>query len=117
MKKVFIFAVLLMVALPFVASAQGCSFTNGESLGTCMGQIYIWSLGGAAILAVLMVIVGGYLIMSARGNASQASKGREYLGSALIGVAILMGAFLLLNQINPDLTNFQINTCISTSCH
>ncbi|MGE5298176.1 MAG: hypothetical protein ACM3KM_03365 [Acidobacteriaceae bacterium] len=117
MKKLKFLIPAGMLAFPLTSLAATCNFSDGNGLGQCIGQVYIWGLGAAALLGLLMAIIGGYLVMSARGNAAQASKGKTYLGSSLIGIAILLGAYLLLSQINPDLTNFKINTCISGTCN
>jgi hypothetical protein len=57
-----------------------------------------------------MIVLGGYYIMTAGGNAEQSGKGKEYITSALIGVVILFAAYLLLNEINPDLVNFNLSS-------
>jgi hypothetical protein len=72
-----------------------------------VNQIYIWSLAVAALLALFMIVVGGYITLTARGNAAQASKGKTYITSSLIGLILLFGAYILLNTINPDLVNFR----------
>lgn len=78
-------------------------------LSKMINQIYVWSLGIAGLLAVLMVVVGGYMKITSAGNAQQASKGTEMIWGALIGLAILFGSYLLLNTINPNLVNLQLN--------
>jgi hypothetical protein len=66
-------------------------------------------LGLAAILALLMIVVGGYITMTSAGNAARASMGKGYITSSIIGLVLLFGAYLLLNTINPDLVNFDSN--------
>lgn len=75
-----------------------------------LSQIYLYTLGLAGLLAVAMSVLGGYLVMSARGNAAQASKGRDFIYSSLIGLVLLFGAFIILNTINPDLTKFDFSS-------
>jgi hypothetical protein len=59
---------------------------------------------------MLMLILGGYYYMTAAGNAEQSGKGVEIIWSAIIGMALLFGAFLLLNTINPDLVTFPVDS-------
>ncbi len=80
-----------------------------ETIGQAISQIYMWALGAAAVLAVLMIILGGYYVMTSSGNAAQATKGKEYIYSSLIGLALLLASYLILSTINPDLTNFNVN--------
>jgi hypothetical protein len=68
----------------------------------------MWSLGLSAMLAVVMTVLGGYFVMTARGNAQQAEKGKSFIFSSIVGMFLLMGAYLLLNTINPDLVNFDL---------
>ncbi len=75
-------------------------------IGLAVSRLYIWSLGAAAILALLMVIIGGYYWMTAAGNASRVTKGKEIIFAALLGLALLFAAYIILNTINPDLVDF-----------
>jgi len=115
MKKTIIIITLILLIAPLVAFAQAqavnpCSIAGGvapNSLPRCINQIYIWSLGVGSLLALLMIIIGGYYYMTAAGNAERSSTGTEMIWSSIIGLALLFGAYLLLNTINPDLVNFQ----------
>jgi hypothetical protein len=73
-----------------------------------MSQIYLYAIAVAGLLAVIMCIFGGYLVMSARGDGAQASKGRDFIYSSLVGLVLLLSAFLILNTLNPDLTMLDI---------
>jgi hypothetical protein len=119
-KKIAVIFCLIVLMTPLLSLAQTtnnpCS-VNGignqnvsSALPKCVNQIYVWSLGVSVLLAMLMIVLGGYYIMTAGGNAEQSSKGKEYITSALIGVVILFAAYLLLNEINPDLVNFNLNS-------
>lgn len=83
---------------------------NTSELSKLISQIYIYALGISGLLAVIMSIFGGYLIMTARGNGAQVAKGKQYLYSALAGMVLLMAAYLILNTINTDLTDFNITS-------
>jgi hypothetical protein len=126
-KKIAVIA-LMFVFLPMVASAQTPSSTTpakinpcswqsvkgqtdtSTTLPRCVNQVYVWSLGIAVLLAMLMIVLGGYYLMTSGGNAEQATKGKEYITSALIGVVLLFCAYLLLKEINPDLVNFKLDS-------
>jgi len=116
MKKYAALCLIVSIAVPAMAFAQtqpqSPSATNpcnaATSIGQCVSRIYIWALAAAALLALLYMIFGGYLVMTAAGNAQQRSKGIDYINSSLIGVALLLSAYLILNTINPDLVDFTI---------
>jgi hypothetical protein len=120
--KLFLILIVVMVLFPVVVAAQStavnpCSMeavkgaTNRMSmLPKCINQIYVWALGISGLLGVLMVIIGGYYKITAGGNAEQSTKGTEMIWAAIIGIALLFGAYLLLNTINPQLTSLQITS-------
>ena len=113
-KKIIVILFLFTLAAPMFALAATsipCVKGNNETVTAsdrprCINQVYIWSLGVAALLAFLMMIVGGYTYMTAQGNAEKSSKGSGLIMSSVIGLALLFGAYLLLSTINPDLVNF-----------
>lgn len=114
---IVMFTVCSLMFVPLIASAQtnpctmaGVKATADKTstLPRCINQIYKWSLGIGAILALLMTVVGGYYYMTSGGNAEMAAKGQEYIWGAIIGLVLLFAAYLILNTINPDLVNFKI---------
>jgi hypothetical protein len=115
-KKAQLFAILLLILVsPLTTLAAGpCEVpaSGRPALGACVGQVYIWSIGIAGLLALFMMILGGYFYMTAAGNAQQAAKGKEFIMSALIGVVLLLGAYVLLNTINPNLVEFNNNAIL-----
>jgi hypothetical protein len=120
MKKILI-ASLIILMLPIFAFAQsssagGCGYVNGNppNLGACVNQIYIWALAAAGMIAVVMIVVGGYITLTAAGNGQRAALGKSYITSSVIGLVLLFGAYILLRTINPDLVDFSKN-CIATN--
>ncbi len=53
----------------------------------------------AAIVSVIMIIIGGYYVMTAQGNESQASTGKKTLINALIGLGITILAYLIVQVV------------------
>jgi|SRR3989344_9253028 len=53
----------------------------------------------AGAIAVLFVIVGGYQYITAAGNEENAEKGRKTLVNAIIGVVIIVLAYVIINVI------------------
>jgi hypothetical protein len=122
MKKIltglFIVAILLVpfslahaqqTTNPCTIAGLKANQNNPSTLPQCINQIYIWSLGIGALLALLMTILGGYSYMTAAGNAERADSGKSYIWGSVIGLVLLFTAYLLLQTINPDLINFNID--------
>jgi hypothetical protein len=73
-------------------------------LGDYIGYLYEWMIGIIAILAAVSVAIGGVLWITAAGNRGQITEAKSWITSALFGLAIGLGAYLILNTINPNLT-------------
>jgi len=59
-------------------------------------------LGGVA--AILVIIIGG-LMWATSGAIDQKNMGRDLITSAIWGLVLLLGAYIILNTINPELTD------------
>lgn len=81
------------------------SLANTETTPAAVATLIIkWMLYFAAIVAVIMAIIGGYQVMTAQGNASQALSGRKTLTNALIGLAITLLSYLIVQVVVNFLT-------------
>lgn len=69
--------------------------TNSGTLSEAAKKIIDWALYLAAIVAVIFIIIGGYYYITARGNDEQAKQGRKTLTNALIGLAIVILSYLI----------------------
>jgi hypothetical protein len=89
--------------------------TNVSAAGPAgwVKSFYTFALIVSGILAFGAIVFGGYKYATSAGNASKQSEGREWIWSALIGLLLLAGAYLILKTINPNLVNLQ-NPTLST---
>ena len=83
---------------------------DGESvcinwIGQYISAVYQFGVGLAAILAVVVMMVGGFIWLSAAGNSERVKTGQSFVWSALAGLVIALFSFVLLNTLNPRLTN------------
>ena len=86
-----------------VAEKQVTSITLAEFIV----DFYKWSIRAIAILAVVMIMVAGFQWMLAAGSAPQVSQAKDRMFSALIGLILALGAYTLLNFLNPALVRFR----------
>ena len=86
-----------------IIRAGGSNVLEGLPSYCTPGQVYTKFLNIAmytiGIVAVIAVIYGGYLYMTARGNAEQAKKGRTVLTWAIIGLVVVLAAAVIVNVI------------------
>lgn len=70
-----------------------------------VGAIYIFGAGLAAIVAVIMIIVGGFEIMASSGS-GDISQGKDRIMQALLGVILIALSAVILNFVNPNFFKF-----------
>lgn len=70
-------------------------------------KIYNYSFGVAGALAVGVLIYGGLLHIISAGNTSKQQDAKEWITAAVWGLALLLGAYVILWTINPDLVNLK----------
>lgn len=86
--------------------------SNGDKKGDILdflALIYKFLVGIAGIAAVIAMMVGGYLWLFSGGNASRVGEAKSIIGSAVLGLFLTIGSFMILNLINPDLVNWRFN--------
>jgi type IV secretory pathway VirB2 component (pilin) len=71
-------------------------------------NIFYFMIGTAGVLAVLMIAIGGIEYMFAGANPGKMKDAQEKIWAAIFGVVLAVGAWLILNTINPDLTDFNL---------
>ena len=69
--------------------------------------IFWFMIGAAGVLAVLVFAIGGIQFMTS-GVISQKKDAQEKMTAAIFGLLLALGAWLILNTINPDFVNFDL---------
>lgn len=119
MKNTFLFLLTFIVLLlPVVTLAQVkyaplieidglTNSVQGESFSQYVNFLYGFSIAIAALLAVIKIIIAGvkYMLSSLPGTKGDA---KTEIQGALLGLLLILGAYLILNTINPALTNTAI---------
>ena len=76
-------------------------------IGQYISAIYKWSLTAIAIVAVIMIMIGGLMWMLAGGNETRISQAKKRMQDAVIGLLLLVFLHTILSLINPDLVVFK----------
>ncbi len=96
---------------PFTTQDMEKPDTEGNIYIPFIGQyivgIYKWALLIAGIVATIMIILGGFTYLTSGGDASRAGEGKERIGAAIFGLILLLGSYMLLYLLNPDLVQFK----------
>jgi hypothetical protein len=102
------------VLTPLPGTTDKCVATNNTNNCTTNLQTYLpglfkFAIGLAAVMAFVMITFGGITYMTTDAiNAKSA--GREYIENALWGLLLVLGAWIILNTINPKILSFQLET-------
>lgn len=69
--------------------------------------VYRYATSVAGLIAGVMFVMGAFQYLIAGGDASKVSKGRERITNAIIGLFLVLGAYVMLLTINPDLVSLR----------
>ncbi|HPV70514.1 MAG TPA: pilin, partial [Candidatus Magasanikbacteria bacterium] len=76
-------------------------------LGQYMVAIFRWAVLVAGVIALALVIFGGFIYLTSGGNAQRAKQGKDRITQALFGLILLLSSYTILYIINPDLVKFE----------
>ncbi len=93
------------LALPGLAFAQ-TAYTIADDIGGSVGlgtadlkttviNIISWVLGILALVAVVMIIIGGFQWLTAAGNEEKIEKAKKVISAAVIGLIIVLLAWAI----------------------
>ncbi len=75
-------------------------------LAQYISGVYGYLLGISTIVAIIMVVYGGFLYLLAS-TGIQVASGKTIIQDALIGLVVLYGSYFILWNVNPDLVNLR----------
>lgn len=73
-----------------------------------VANLYDFALAIGGLLAFAMIVYGGVKYIAAAGNHSKLEDAKEQITDALLGLLLLLGAWLVLYIVNPDLVKLHI---------
>jgi uncharacterized membrane protein len=94
--------------LPLPGVFEGDQTVDSTLMSRYIRAVYIYFVWVVGIIATVMVIYGSIKWVAAAGNPSQINDARDAINSAIIGVVIALGSVVLLNVINPKLTELNL---------
>src|SRR3989344_3710418 len=106
-----------ILALPLSASAQGITLNldypvfggidlnTNQNINAIIGWLYYTIVGIAGLAAFVMLVWGGVKWLVSGAIPSQLGEARDKLRSATLGLLLILASFLIMQIINPELTN------------
>ena len=77
-------------------------------LGAYIQAVYTYAIGVAAVLAAVMMMIGGIQWLTAAGDSGRVSSAKGRITNAVIGLLLTIFAWVFLNTINPSLVRLQM---------
>jgi len=121
MKKLTLILLFILLAMPSLDAAHATTLSISSAIpgnfptagstatpGAYIANFYQLALMLGGVLALGAIVYGGVLYAISAGNPSKQTEGKEWIESALIGLLLLAGAYLVLYTINPNLTNLTL---------
>lgn len=95
-----------LIGRAYALNLSGATITPVESGGLTglVTKILVWLFAFAGIIAVIYLIYGGILYITAGGDAEKATKGRTALVNAIIGIVIITLAIVIVMWVNQIAT-------------
>lgn len=86
---------------------------TNPGLGSCppttdipsyLNNLYRFAVGIAGLLALGFIVAGGVYYTVSAGSSDKQREAKSMISSALLGIALLFGSYLILNTVNPQIT-------------
>lgn len=80
-----------------------------DSIPNYLNNIYKFAVGIAGLLALGMIVAGGVYYTVSAGSSDKQKDAKDMITSALFGVGLLLGSYLILKTINPQIVTLDLN--------
>ncbi len=104
----------IRVAIPLPGVTQKVTISNTESynavknLSCYLSGFYRYFAGVAGILATVMIMYGGIQYVISFGNSGRLQAAKDTIFSAMVGLVITLGSYIILFTINPNLVTLKL---------
>ena len=95
------------LALPAPPCPTGINCTTESNLNNFIVKIINYALAVTLAIDILFLIIGGFFYLTSAGNEGQAEKGKKTVINAVIGLIIIMLAYVIANVVASFFEDFQ----------
>ena len=86
----------------------GLDINTNQDITTLASWFYTFLVSISGLAAFIMIVWGGIQWMTSSGDSGKITEAKDKIQKALLGLLIVLSSFLILQVINPDLTNLSI---------
>src|SRR3989344_6124407 len=95
-----VFAITLNLKYPIPPGAPNINSPDGQTLSQVVAWFYYFILWIAGFATFVMMIVGGVKWLTSAGNPNQISDAKDQIKNAILGLLLILAAFIILQTIN-----------------
>src|SRR5262249_18549017 len=89
-----------------LTSLPGVSeLASNPSFPAFLNNMYRIGIGVAALLALVEIVLGGYILMTGTDSISARKKARTKISNAIIGLVLVLTPYVVFSVINPRVVN------------
>lgn len=81
--------------------------TQSTNLTDYLTSVFTVTISVAAMLAVIMIVFGGFQYLTREASADK-DEGRKRITQALLGLLLLLGSYLILKVIDPNILKLDL---------
>ncbi|MBI5621731.1 M15 family metallopeptidase [Candidatus Falkowbacteria bacterium] len=90
-----------------IVEESGAKYYEIPWIAEFIGALYKFGMTAVGVLAVIMIMVGGFIWLTAGGNQENIGTAKGYITGAIIGLIIALGSYTVLKIVNPALVNLK----------
>ena len=79
-----------------------------EDLAQYIGIVYNFLISMVGMVASVMMVIGGFQYLTSAGDSGKIGAAKSRMANALIGMVLALGAYTILNTINPQLLKLKL---------
>lgn len=105
------------VGLPGFPKGVAFSFSENSTspIAKLMMEVYKYGVQIIIVLALIVIMLGGFLWSIAGGSQQKVGEAKQWLGAGLIGASLIIFAYLILKTINVNLVNLRTSNIQAVS--
>ena len=119
-KKLFLVALLILGCFVLFGAALALETAWPESpmhtkvekdtnIGEFIKYLYEWGIALGGVATFIAFVIAGFQYITSVGNPQTMKDAIDRIKSAMFGLVMLLSAYVLLNTINPELTEFKLD--------
>jgi hypothetical protein len=89
-----------------VASCSTIQATSSCNFATLTKYFYEWGIALGGLATFVALVIAGFQYLTSMGEPARLAEARGKIRSAIFGLILLLGSWIILNTINPQLLSF-----------